>query len=185
MKVFGYINSPIVLPQRIKLPIDTLLRARYPNYVQVMENDSERKITVCLPEGKREIRLRPESTESEKSSHTLLFMRLIDEYVAKSSENKLIFHKLHDLGSSIGEAAGIYLYLLEKAVKVEFISSPTANTERFLHQLERMPESTRFAMLDLFKAGYEMEGHNIDADEYPISNDPQFTQLGQDEKKVC
>ena len=182
MIVFGYINSPIILPKGLKLPIDTILRARYPHYVQVIENDFERKIIVYLPEGEQEIRLKGESIGS---SHSLLLMRLIDEYVGKSSENKLIFHKLHNLGSSIDEAAAIYLYLLEKQVKVEFLSCPMANTERFLYNLKWLPKATQFAMSDLFKDGYEIEGYNIDTEESFVKYDPQYTQLGQEEKKEC
>ena len=142
--------------------------------MKVIENTSEGKITVCLPEGEQEIRVEGESTES---NHILLFKKLIDEYVTKSSDNKIMLDKIEDLGSSEEEAEAIYLYMLMKKVKVEFISSPFANTERFLCLYEQMPEAMVFTLSDLFKTSYKIE------DERRIINDPKYTQLSRDEKE--
>ena len=60
-----------------------------------------------------------------------------------------------------------------------------ANTERFLYNLKWLPKATQFAMSDLFKDGYEIEGYNIDTEESFVKYDPQYTQLGQEEKKEC
>lgn len=54
MSVFGFINTQVEIPKGIKLPIDTLMSISYPNYIRVIENCSEKKITVCWP-GKEKV----------------------------------------------------------------------------------------------------------------------------------
>jgi len=182
MSVFGFINTQVEIPKGIKLPIDTLMSISYPNYIRVIENCSEKKITVCWPGNEKVIYCIKDSFESK---HSQLFKRLIDEIAADSAENKIVFRSIRDLGNCLEESRALYIYMMKKRIKAEFLNNPEANTNRFLYVLENMPEAVMFAMADLFGDLYKKDCYFSQYGEYFDTEDTKYSQLDQNEKKEC